>query len=160
MGLGIASGFPLPLEGRGWGWGCRLPNMRARGLRNNATEAERRLWQELRLLRAEGFHFRRQAPLGGYIADFACHRVKLVVELDGGQHAEGATAAADIRRSEALASGGFRVMRFWNADVFANLEGVVDMIRNACGLETSFEYREAGGGMTPTPDPSPQGGGE
>ena len=83
-----------------------------------------------------------------------------VVELDGGQHAEGATAAADIRRSEAWASGGFRVMRFWNADVFADLEGVVDMIRNACGLETSFEYREAGGGMTPTSDPSPQGGGD
>jgi len=136
-----------------------MPNLRARALRNNATEAEHRLWQELRLLRREGFHFRRQAPLGPFIADFVCHRARLVIEIDGGQHAREANLAADTRRTEALAAHGFRVMRFWNDDVWANLEGIVDMIRNACGLETSFEYREVGGGATPTPNPSPQGGG-
>lgn len=129
-------------------------------LRNNATDAERKLWQQLRLLRNEGFHFRRQAPLGNFIADFACHRCKLAIELDGGQHATEYAQSADQLRSAQLAAHGFRVLRFWNTDVFNNLEGVVDMIRNACGLETTFEHREASGGATPTPDPSPQGGGE
>jgi very-short-patch-repair endonuclease len=137
-----------------------MPNLRARSLRNSATDAERKLWQELRMLRHEDRHFRRQVPLGTYVADFACHSCKLVVELDGGQHNGGGAILKDAQRTDELGHHGFRVMRFWNTDVFNNLEGVVDMIRNACGLETTFEYREASGGVTPTPDPSPQGGGE
>lgn len=132
----------------------------ARDLRRNATPAERALWQQLRLLRAEGRHFRRQVPIGRFIADFASHHPKLVIELDGGQHATEQGQEADRLRSAQLASHGFRVLRFWNTDVFTNIEGIVDMIRNACGLETTFEYREAGGGAAPTPNHSPQGGGE
>ncbi len=137
-----------------------MPNQVARKLRKNATDAERTLWQELRLLRGQGYHFRRQVPLGPFVADFACHRCKLVVEVDGGQHGTEEGSAADDQRSEQLARLGYKVLRFWNVDVFENIEGVVDMIRNACGLETSFEYREAERGPAPTPNPSPQGGGE
>lgn len=121
----------------------------ARDLRRNATPAERALWQQLRLLKAEGRHFRRQVPIGRFIADFACFYPKLVIELDGGQHGTEQGQEADRLRSAQLASHGFRVLRFWNADVFSNIEGVVDMIRNACGLETTFEYGKAGGKVPP-----------
>jgi very-short-patch-repair endonuclease len=108
----------------------------ARNLRNNATEAERKLWRELRLLKAEGFHFRRQVPIGTAIADFACHRAKLVVELDGGQHSLPDRIRLDETRTEMLASHGFRVIRFWNVDVFQNMDGVVTEVRLALGLKS------------------------
>jgi very-short-patch-repair endonuclease len=136
-----------------------MPNQFARQLRRNATETERRLWRDLKMLKNEGRHFRRQVPIGKYVADFACHSCGLVVELDGGQHAESTNLAADRTRTIEVNSNGYRVMRFWNADVQENIDGIMDMIRNAAGLSTlhNFErWREA----TPTPSPSPQGGGE
>jgi len=112
------------------------------------------LWQQLRLLKSEGRHFRRQVPIAGYVADFACHYPKLVIELDGGQHGE--AIEYDEERSRVLAAQGFKVLRFWNTEVFEALEGVVDRIRHEVKLPTVFGQA----GATPTPNPSPQGGGE
>jgi very-short-patch-repair endonuclease len=137
-----------------------MANKLARQLRRNVTEAEKTLWQQLRLLKDEHRHFRRQVPIGTYIVDFACHYCKLVVELDGGQHNEPQKFFNDQKRTGELQKFGYRVIRFWNVDVFENLEGVVDMIRNAARLPTTNDYREAKAGATPAPNPSPQGGGE
>jgi very-short-patch-repair endonuclease len=111
-----------------------MVNRLARTLRNNATEAERKLWHQLRHLKTEGVHFRRQVPLGSAIADFACHRAKLVIELDGGQHSLPANEEADRRRTLLLNAEGYRVLRFWNVDVFQNMDGVIAEIRGALGL--------------------------
>ena len=94
-------------------------------LRRDATDAERRLWSALRDRRLEGYRFRRQYPIGPYIADFACTRDQLIVEADGGQHAEN---QADERRTAWLEKHGWRVLRFWNNDVLTNTEGVIDTI--------------------------------
>ena len=152
--------FPSPLRGGVRGGGREVPNHFARHLRHNLTDAERKLWNELRLLRNAGCHFRRQAPIGNYIADFACFRRRLVVEVDGGQHNFSDNEMADARRTAELAARGFKVLRFWNVDVFQNLEGVVDMIRNAVKLPTMYSYQDDEDLATPTPDPSQQGGGE
>ena len=103
----------------------RPKTLRARDLRKNATDAEKRLWNALR--EALPFKFRRQRPIGPFIVDFACPARKLVVELDGGQHAT--KAEADERRTAELARYGYRVIRFWNSEVLANLDGVLETIR-------------------------------
>ncbi|MCA0433236.1 MAG: DUF559 domain-containing protein [Proteobacteria bacterium] len=126
-----------------------MANQFARTLRNNATPAERILWQQLRLLKPEGRHFRRQVPVGRFVADFACHDPKLVIELDGGQHA--AAAAYDAARSEVMTSQGYRVIRFWNGDIYNDLEGVVDRIRHEARLPSSFTYAHLRESQTPTP---------
>jgi very-short-patch-repair endonuclease len=117
----------------------------ARSLRRAPTDAERKLWFLLRSLKPLGMHFRRQAPIGIYIADFVWHAGKIVVELDGSQHAE-ARRGYDDRRTRWLESQGYRVLRFWNNDVLKSPRSVGEAILAA---------RE-----NPTPDPSPQGGGE
>jgi very-short-patch-repair endonuclease len=137
-----------------------MANQIARELRRNVTDAEKKLWQHLRLLKSEHRHFRRQVPIGKYIADFACHYCKLVVELDGGQHNETQNLLSDQQRTNELRKHGYRVIRYWNADILENLEGVVDMIRNAARLPTTYDYRGGKAGATPTPNPSPQGEGE
>jgi very-short-patch-repair endonuclease len=96
----------------------------ARALRRNATDAELKLWCALRELRAT--KFRRQHPIGPFIADFACPSKKLVIELDGGQHAD--QLESDQARTAALAERGYRVIRFWNHDVLGNIDGVVATI--------------------------------
>lgn len=93
------------------------------------TDAERKLWYALRAHRFENVGFRRQVPIGPYVADFACHAARLVVEVDGGQHS--VSVARDTARSEWLASRGYRVLRFWNNDVLLNLEGVLVEIGGA-----------------------------
>jgi very-short-patch-repair endonuclease len=116
-------------EGEGDAPRCIIELMtisRARELRRNQTEVEKRLWAKLRAWQLGGAKFRRQQPIGPYIADFVCFERKLIVELDGGQHA--ATVAADERRTAWLESQGFRVMRFWNNDVIENIEGVLETI--------------------------------
>ena len=90
------------------------------------TDAERKLWQVLRALPNEQSHFRRQAPIGSYIADFVHHRAKLVIEVDGGQHDE--RKDRDRVRDAWLESQGYRVLRFWNNEVLGNTEGVVTAI--------------------------------
>jgi len=118
----------------------------ARRMRKTPTEAERKLWWHLRhRLPFIDSHFRRQVQIGPYLADFACHQSKLVVEIDGGQH--GAQTTKDEARTSRLNSEGYRVLRFWNNDVLSNIEGVLTEVQNAMTT-------------TPTPDPSPQGGGE
>jgi very-short-patch-repair endonuclease len=98
----------------------------ARYLRNNATEAERRLWRHLRARQLNGFKFRRQRPIGRYVCDFVCLEARVVVELDGTQHA--AQPPYDEQRDEFLKSNGFRVLRFWNGLVFSEPDGVVQTI--------------------------------
>jgi very-short-patch-repair endonuclease len=105
-----------------------LADTRAKYLRKNTTEAERILWISLRLLKHQGLHFRRQAPIGRCTVDFACHGAKLVVELDGPQHADPAQTEHDATRTAFLNSRGYRVLRFWNVDVIKNRDGVVDAI--------------------------------
>ena len=100
----------------------------ARRLRRDSTAAERVMWGELRAHRFQGFGFRRQAPIGPYIADFVCHERRLVIELDGGQH-DG--SESDARRDRMLRQVGFQILRFWNNDVAENLEGVLLRIREA-----------------------------
>jgi very-short-patch-repair endonuclease len=91
------------------------------------TEAEHRLWRELRG-RSLGAKFRRQVPVGSYIADFACLPKKLLVEVDGGQHLDNAW---DAIRDAWLRSQGFRILRFWDHEVFRNVEGVLEVITEA-----------------------------
>lgn len=111
----------------------------AQGLRARATPQERKLWRELRTLRALGLHFRRQVPVGTFVVDFACLKDRIVVEVDGGQHSRDAEAARDGRRDAALHALGFRVRRFWNAEIDANLEGVVETILAAAGRSVYVE---------------------
>jgi very-short-patch-repair endonuclease len=98
------------------------------------TDAERRLWSALRGRRLEGYKFRRQHPLGVYILDFACVEHRLVIEADGGQHAD---TQYDDRRSAWLESQGWRVIRFWNNDILANTAGVVEVILKALQGESA-----------------------
>ncbi|MGH8060950.1 MAG: endonuclease domain-containing protein [Pseudoxanthomonas sp.] len=105
---------------------------KARNLRNAGTDAERRLWQHLRLKQLDGCKFRRQVPVAGYIVDFLCPEMKLIVELDGGQHIE--RAAYDARRTRILEAEGYRVLRYWNDDVLVRTTGVLEDILRALEL--------------------------
>ena len=98
-----------------------MPHKRARELRVNMTDAERRLWSALRDRRLQRFKFRRQHPLGPFIVDFACIEHRLIIEADGGQHAD---SVEDVKRTAWLENRGWRVLRFWNNDILANTEGV------------------------------------
>jgi very-short-patch-repair endonuclease len=101
---------------------------RARSLRKQDTEAERRLWEALRNRRLGGFKFVRQLSIGPYIADFACRGSKLIVEVDGATHDSSTEVSNDERRSAYLREQGFHVLRFWNDDVYAGLPDVCDAI--------------------------------
>jgi very-short-patch-repair endonuclease len=120
-----------------------LIRARARALRKNPTEAEKVLWNHLRFWQVDGYKFRRQQPLGNYIVDFVCLEKKLIVEVDGGQHAE--QLGYDSERDAWLRAQGFRMLRFWNNDVLQNISSVKDAILSK--LES-----------TPFLNPSPQGG--
>ena len=121
---------------------------RARVLRHRATDAERKLWWHLRhRLRTDGTHFRRQVPIGPYVADFCCLKAKLILEVDGNQHGLDANIASDAKRTAYLASQGFSVLRFSNREVMTEINSV---------LEAIYSHLTS----TPTPNPSPQGGGE
>lgn len=117
------------------------------------TAQEVKLWAHLRRLRAQGFHFRRQAPLLGFIVDFACLRHALVIEMDGAQHGSAEGTRRDARRDGLMAARGILVLRFWNNVIDRNLPGVMQRI-----VETLTD-------RPPTPalraDPPPPGeGGE
>jgi len=123
---------------------------KARELRNAGTHAERRLWQRLRLKQLGGCKFRRQVPVAGYIADFVCLEMKLIVELDGGQHVE--RAAYDGRRTHVLEAEGYRVLRYWNDDVPVRTNGVLEDILRA--LELAKGCKEINGKIKSTPPQS------
>ncbi|MGH8593647.1 MAG: endonuclease domain-containing protein [Gammaproteobacteria bacterium] len=99
----------------------------ARALRREQTQAEQCLWHRLRGRRLEGFKFRRQQILGPYIVDFLCIRAKLVIEIDGGQHA--GQTEHDRLRSQYLQGLGYRVIRFWNNEVLRDMDAVLERIR-------------------------------
>jgi len=101
---------------------------KARELRKDSTDAERILWSELRDNKLNGIGFRRQVPIKNFIADFACHAAKLVVELDGGQHFSERTDAA---RTAVIEARGFRVLRFGNHEIMTNRAGVLETIAAA-----------------------------
>jgi very-short-patch-repair endonuclease len=101
----------------------------AKKLRRNATDAEDRLWQALRSRRFENMKFRRQVPIGPYIVDIVCPLAKLIIEIDGSQHAD--NVDYDARRSAFLADKGYRVIRFWNNEVLQSLDGVYQAIEIA-----------------------------
>jgi very-short-patch-repair endonuclease len=98
---------------------------RGRALRRDATRAEQRLWGVVRNRQVEGAKFRRQHPVGRFVVDFACVEVRVVLEVDGGQHAD---CGADVARSAWLAAQGWVVVRFWNDDVVERLDGVAERI--------------------------------
>ncbi|MGZ5229847.1 MAG: endonuclease domain-containing protein, partial [Burkholderiales bacterium] len=102
---------------------------RARELRKRATDAENHLWRYLRRRQLAGYRFRRQVPVGGYIADFACVEAKLVIELDGGQHVD--RHGYDEHRDLRIAAEGFRVLRFWDNQVFLETQAVLEVILRA-----------------------------
>jgi very-short-patch-repair endonuclease len=105
-----------------------MPNQIARRLRRASTDAERRLWALLRDRRLAGYRFRRQHPIGDYVVDFACTKHNLIIEADGGQHSDN---QADERRTAFLQNEGWHLIRFWNNDVLANTEGVIETILRA-----------------------------
>jgi very-short-patch-repair endonuclease len=135
------------------GWGTAMPHSaitsrtrrQARVLRRQPTDTERKLWYLLRSLKPLGMHFRRQAPIGIYIADFVWHDGKLIVERDGSQHVD-VQLTYDTKRTAWLESQGYRVLRFWNNDVLKSPRSVGEAILAAS--------------KNPTPNTSPQGGGE
>jgi len=100
----------------------------AQKLRKTMTEAERKLWQSLRLRQMHGHKFRRQHPIGNYIVDFVCLEAKLIIELDGGQHNLEQNIAADAVRTTFLERHGFQVLRIWNNEIFSNLNGVLEVV--------------------------------
>jgi very-short-patch-repair endonuclease len=104
-----------------------IKTARARRLRRDATDVERRLWRKLRNAQIDGASFRRQHPAGRYVLDFYCPALQLAIELDGGQHAQ-VTANHDRQRDQWLAQRGVIILRFWNSDITENLSGVLEVI--------------------------------
>jgi very-short-patch-repair endonuclease len=99
---------------------------KARQLRVNSTDAEYRLWRQIRNRQLKGCKFRRQMPVDHYIVDFVCAELKLIIEIDGGQHAE--ARLYDAERTEYLQSKEYQVVRFWNNEVLGNTDGVLERI--------------------------------
>ena len=129
------------------------PREHARSLRKQLTDAERLLWSKLRGRRFAGFKFRRQVPLGRYIVDFACFDRRLVLELDGGQHAETEARKYDADRTARLVGEGFRVIRFWNHELLGDRDAVEEMT-----WQRLHEMPASTTVQPLTPDPSPTRG--
>ena len=135
--------------GEGWDggeMGNSVNTRRARTLRKNLTDTECYLWSRLRRQQINGYKFRRQFPLGIYIADFVCLEARLIVEVDGGQHAE--QTSKDALRDKWLVSQGFRVLRFWNNDVLRETDTVVEVIVQALKNTPTPTLPRKGGGRT------------
>jgi len=130
---------------------------RSRRLRRDATDAERRLWYRLRSRQIGGAKFVRQDPIGPYVVDFVCRERRLIIEVDGGQHA---TDKRDAVRDHWLAERGYRVLRFWNNDVLANTDGVIESILAALSDAESNPAGAQNRGDAPSPRPSPRTRGE
>jgi very-short-patch-repair endonuclease len=152
---------PSPARGKA-GMGVRKAVQRARELRRNPTDTERKLWHQI-----ENFRFRRQRPIGKYIVDFICLEANLVIELDGGQHVE--QQQYDAERTKYLTAQGLHVLRYWNNDVMQNIEGVLEDIRAALmrrtpsqpspreGKELIVPIEESVAIPRSTPSPAPRG---
>jgi very-short-patch-repair endonuclease len=150
------------------GMGVRKAVQRARELRKNPTDTERKLWHHIRDKQLDNFRFRRQRPIGKYIVDFICLEANLVIELDGGQHAE--QLQYDAERTKYLTAQGLHVLRYWNNDVMQNIAGVLEDIRTALiqrvslstpsrpspreGKEPTVPVEEVSAPMRSTPSPA------
>ncbi|WP_242125298.1 DUF559 domain-containing protein [Sphingobium sp. Sx8-8] len=135
---------PPPASGRGPGGGPARPfksrdTPRAKSLRNGASPPERLLWQHLRNRQLKGHKFSRQMPIGPYFADFICREARLIIELDGSSHDN--SADHDVRRDAYCRAQGYSILRFSNADVLSNIDGVLSHLMATLAL-------------LPTPDPS------
>jgi very-short-patch-repair endonuclease len=135
---------PIGGEGRVRGQVRERPRKYARDLRQSQTDAERKLWWRLRDRRLTGIKFRRQHPIGPFIADFCCTEAKLVVELDGSQHS--VRRNSDAERTAFLERQGYRVLRFWDNEILTNIDGVLQRIALALRVNQS-----------PSPCPLPRG---
>jgi very-short-patch-repair endonuclease len=124
----------------------------ARTLRHHATDAERRLWQHLKGRQVLGLKFRRQLPIAGFVADFACIEIGLVIELDGGQHVE--HASDDAARTLRIEANGYRVVRFWNDDVLLRTDAVMGEVYR------QVELLSRARSTPPRPSPASRGGGK
>ena len=135
----------LPLEGGGKKYSHQYSEFakeKSKELRKNMTDAEKKLWQYIRKEQINGLKFRRQQPIGPYIADFICQPIKLIIELDGGQHNENENIKYDEKRTEYLQNAGYIVLRIWNNEIFQNIESVVEKI-----IETANSLTPRGGGL-------------
>ena len=126
-GRSLRSRPPSPARGEGTestasAKASAAPVNRARALRTRMTDAERKLWFAFRDRRFADFKFRRQVPIGPFVADFACYASRVIIEVDGGQHADSKT---DAQRDRWFVANNFHVLRYWNNDVLRNLEGVL-----------------------------------
>ncbi len=115
----------------------------ARRMRKVMTEAELKLWNELRAHRLMGLSFRRQMPVAGYIVDFACPAHRLIIEVDGSRHGDEARSAQDQARTERLRKLGWTVIRFWNDDVLRDMDNVCSHIVTVAGLTAQDAARQA-----------------
>ncbi len=109
----------------------RKPHPSAKTLRKDMPSAERKLWARIRNKQLGGFRFRRQHTIGPYIADFACVETKIVIELDGDQHGHD-EGARDAKRDAFIEGEGWQVLRFWNNDVYGNIDSVLEVVLDAC----------------------------
>ena len=130
-----------------------MPDSKPRLLRKAPTESEKKLWSQLRQHQL-GCKFRRQHPTGGYIADFACVEHRLIVEADGGQHADNPNDLVRTQRLEAL---GWRVLRFWNNDIIGNADGVVEVILQALRASPSVTPSPGSQARHPLPQKAVEG---
>ncbi|PHP67099.1 hypothetical protein CSC94_11160 [Zhengella mangrovi] len=126
----------------------------ARKLRTSLQDMERRLWRHLWRIPLEGTHFRRQAPIGPYCPDFASHRLRIVIEIDGFHHGSSAQQIHDRKRDAWLRAQGYRVLRFWTHDINYELDSVLDTIysavedaRSHLPLDGGGRAKGAGGGV-------------
>ena len=127
--------------------GYARPTLCARTLRNNATGAERCLWQAISARKVAGVRFNRQVPVGRFICDFVARSIRLIIEVDGGQH----DVEVDAERTRYLEAQGFRVIRFWNNDVLGNIEGVVGEVeRVIADMPSPDPSRKREGSYSPT----------
>jgi very-short-patch-repair endonuclease len=134
--------YAIIRTGSGVVWSCSMVKRpisdfnrkAAKTLRANTTAAEDNLWRHLRRLEVKGSHFRRQVPIGPYVADFACLKARLIIEVDGSQHGNYVDSRRDEVRKRWLNSEGYRVVRFWNNDVMSKTEAVLEAIYDAIAV--------------------------
>lgn len=124
----------------------------ARALRKSMTDAEQLMWHCLRQKQLGGFRFRRQHPFERFVLDFYCYEAKLAIELDGGQHNEPATIVLDTERTVFLEQHGIQVIRFWNNELFQNLEGVLQTVYDTASKRVRRQE------SLPLSQPPPAGG--
>ena len=146
-GRSLRSRPPSPARGEGTESASRaVATSRARSLRANMTDAERKLWYAFRDRRFADYKSRRQVPVGPFIADFICYDARVMIEVDGGQHAD---SSSDARRDRWFAANGFLVLRFWNNDVLKNREGVLISVLETLHARTPHPARAERGRPSP-----------